>query len=45
MTCLCTMTLEVYYRHMPLYEQAGQIKTPMTKTPPKRSAEKSDGTK
>ena len=45
MTCLCTMTLEVYYRHMPLYEQAGQIKTPMTKKTPKRSAKKSGGTR
>ncbi|HAA48712.1 MAG TPA: hypothetical protein DCE43_03270 [Planctomycetaceae bacterium] len=45
MTCLCTMTLEVYYRHMPLYEQAGQIKTPMTTKTPKRSAKKSGGSR
>lgn len=31
MTCLCVMTLEVYYRHLPLYQQAGAIKSARSK--------------
>ena len=37
MTCLCVMTLEVYYRHLPLYQQAGQLKSSASKKSRKRS--------
>ena len=37
MTCLCVMTLEVYYRHLPLYQQAGQLKKAVPKKGTKRS--------
>jgi len=41
MTSLCVMTLEVYYRHLPLYQQAGQLKSPTSKKDRKRSGSKS----
>ena len=37
MTSLCVMTLEVYYRHLPLYQQAGQLKSSASKKSRKRS--------
>lgn len=30
MTCLCTMTLEVYYRHLPLYGEPEELEAEMT---------------
>ena len=45
MTCLCVMTLEVYYRHLPLYQQAGQLKAAGSKKSPKRLGKKAAGAK
>ena len=49
MTCLCVMTLEVYYRHLPLYQQAGQLKNAVPKKDRKRpgsgAAKKAAGAK
>jgi len=45
MTCLCVMTLEVYYRHLPLYQQAGQLKAAGSKKSRKRSGKKAAGAK
>ena len=40
MTSLCVMTLEVYYRHLPLYQQAGELKAPTARKSRKRSGTK-----
>ena len=40
MTSLGVMTLEVYYRHLPLYQQAGELKAPTARKSRKRSGNK-----